>query len=236
MFNNWLCKKYYCLTVWKQAGSKTFDREKNVLATIVKTAAVFTRSLNLVSVHLSLPTVFIMSWKYQCLLGILTFFINMYAVRERRTLVSTNISLLIIWNALNRFHIVNIFTCLLFIKQYYKSVPICFLQSPSIAAGSSWLIRTFCRVVCSISTEQIYFRDISVIALKACTNQRIPLPTFRNRQIGKTALWNPGCDHAGIATQVFQWKEFWIFDVFSAVCHLHQIQELVGWRTVNCPL
>ena len=25
---------------------------------------------------------------------------------------------------------------------------------------------------------------------------------FRNRQIGKTALWNPGCDHAGIATQV----------------------------------
>ena len=27
---------------------------------------------------------------------------------------------------------------------------------------------------------------------------------IRNRQIGKTALWNPGCDHAGIATQVFE--------------------------------
>ena len=27
---------------------------------------------------------------------------------------------------------------------------------------------------------------------------------LRNRQIGKTALWNPGCDHAGIATQVPQ--------------------------------
>ena len=26
----------------------------------------------------------------------------------------------------------------------------------------------------------------------------------RNRQIGKTALWNPGCDHAGIATQVIE--------------------------------
>ena len=25
---------------------------------------------------------------------------------------------------------------------------------------------------------------------------------YRNRQTGKTALWNPGCDHAGIATQV----------------------------------
>lgn len=177
-----------------------------------------------------------MSWKYQCILVILTFFINKYAVRERRTLVSTNISLLIIWNALNRFHIVNTFTGFLFIKQYYKSVPICSLQSPSIAAGSSWLTRTFCRVVCSISTEQVYFRDISVIALKACTDQRIPLHTFRNRQSGKTALWNPGCDHAGIATQVFQWKEFWIFDVFSAVCHLHQIQELVGCHTVNCLL
>ena len=26
---------------------------------------------------------------------------------------------------------------------------------------------------------------------------------YRNRQTGKTALWNPGCDHAGIATQVY---------------------------------
>ena len=26
--------------------------------------------------------------------------------------------------------------------------------------------------------------------------------TFRHRMHGKTVLWNPGCDHAGIATQV----------------------------------
>lgn len=29
-----------------------------------------------------------------------------------------------------------------------------------------------------------------------------PFYCSRNRQVGKTALWNPGCDHAGIATQV----------------------------------
>lgn len=26
--------------------------------------------------------------------------------------------------------------------------------------------------------------------------------TFRHRMRGETTLWNPGCDHAGIATQV----------------------------------
>lgn len=36
----------------------------------------------------------------------------------------------------------------------------------------------------------------------ALTNAVEDCITRWNRQIGKTALWNPGCDHAGIATQV----------------------------------
>ena len=32
---------------------------------------------------------------------------------------------------------------------------------------------------------------------------------FRNRMMGKTVLWNPGCDHAGIATQVVVEKKLW---------------------------
>ncbi len=30
---------------------------------------------------------------------------------------------------------------------------------------------------------------------------------FRHRMHGKQVLWNPGCDHAGIATQVVVEKE-----------------------------
>ncbi|PFX27275.1 valine--tRNA ligase-like [Stylophora pistillata] len=37
---------------------------------------------------------------------------------------------------------------------------------------------------------------------QALTNAVEDCITRWNRQIGKTALWNPGCDHAGIATQV----------------------------------
>jgi len=32
---------------------------------------------------------------------------------------------------------------------------------------------------------------------------------FRNRMKGRTTLWNPGCDHAGIATQVVVEKKLW---------------------------
>lgn len=31
----------------------------------------------------------------------------------------------------------------------------------------------------------------------------------RHRMKGETALWNPGCDHAGIATQVVVEKKLW---------------------------
>src|SRR6218665_1406428 len=31
----------------------------------------------------------------------------------------------------------------------------------------------------------------------------------RHRMRGKTVLWNPGCDHAGIATQVVVEKKLW---------------------------
>lgn len=32
---------------------------------------------------------------------------------------------------------------------------------------------------------------------------------YRNRMKGKVTLWNPGCDHAGIATQVVVEKKLW---------------------------
>lgn len=32
---------------------------------------------------------------------------------------------------------------------------------------------------------------------------------FNNRMNGRTTLWNPGCDHAGIATQVVVEKKLW---------------------------
>lgn len=31
----------------------------------------------------------------------------------------------------------------------------------------------------------------------------------RHRMKGETTLWNPGCDHAGIATQVVVEKKLW---------------------------
>ena len=48
-----------------------------------------------------------------------------------------------------------------------------------------------------------YFRhQTSILVMQLLMHHH--LVYFRNRQIGKTALWNPGCDHAGIATQVKQ--------------------------------
>lgn len=35
------------------------------------------------------------------------------------------------------------------------------------------------------------------------------LTLFRHRMKGETTLWNPGCDHAGIATQVVVEKKLW---------------------------
>lgn len=32
---------------------------------------------------------------------------------------------------------------------------------------------------------------------------------LRHRMRGETTLWNPGCDHAGIATQVVVEKKLW---------------------------
>ena len=39
---------------------------------------------------------------------------------------------------------------------------------------------------------------MSVVGL-GCPDMMLPC---RHRMQGKTTLWNPGCDHAGIATQV----------------------------------
>lgn len=36
-----------------------------------------------------------------------------------------------------------------------------------------------------------------------------PIARRRNRMQGRTVLWNPGCDHAGIATQVVVEKKLW---------------------------
>lgn len=36
-----------------------------------------------------------------------------------------------------------------------------------------------------------------------------PLTLPRHRMRGETTLWNPGCDHAGIATQVVVEKKLW---------------------------
>lgn len=40
-------------------------------------------------------------------------------------------------------------------------------------------------------------------------NFSIFLCFFRHRMKGSTTLWNPGCDHAGIATQVVVEKKLW---------------------------
>lgn len=37
----------------------------------------------------------------------------------------------------------------------------------------------------------------------------IYMKPLRNRMKGRTTLWNPGCDHAGIATQVVVEKKLW---------------------------
>lgn len=36
-----------------------------------------------------------------------------------------------------------------------------------------------------------------------------PVSSHRHRMRGETTLWNPGCDHAGIATQVVVEKKLW---------------------------
>lgn len=43
-----------------------------------------------------------------------------------------------------------------------------------------------------------------------CMNKVLKLLClFRNRMKGHMTLWNPGCDHAGIATQVVVEKQLW---------------------------
>lgn len=37
----------------------------------------------------------------------------------------------------------------------------------------------------------------------------LPFNLLRNRMRGLTTLWSPGCDHAGIATQVVVEKKLW---------------------------
>ena len=49
----------------------------------------------------------------------------------------------------------------------------------------------------------------------ALTNSIQDAITRWHRNRGKTTLWNPGCDHAGIATQVVVEKKLWRERKFS---------------------
>ena len=83
-------------------------------------------------------------------------------------------------------------TLVLALVLLYRSM----LINKSVSLSTS----TYFAVICTVNVELIHFRNRNDFKRESF---EIILKTFRNRQIGKTALWNPGCDHAGIATQVF---------------------------------
>ena len=61
---------------------------------------------------------------------------------------------------------------------------------------------TLFQISSDIFGASVQHQDIAFVYAFTHTHKLTKL--YRHRGKGKTTLWNPGCDHAGIATQVNQ--------------------------------